>query len=309
MKNIIKKIYMIVISALIFTSIAACGGSEQEEESYQIYYTNKDETKLVAVGYEPTSTDSYEIAGELLAKLGDNPEDISLKKIKPDDVDVVGYTFEERQVYVTFTSEYYELTNVQEIMLRAGVVRMLSKIPGVDYVSFYVDDQPLINSKGEVMGIMTADDFIENTGAQINAYDRNEYVLYFANSEGDKLIETAVELVYSSNISAEKLVIEQLIKGPEEEGVYPTISNTTKLISASTKDGICYVNFDEGFLKQPDGVIESVPVYSVVNTLLELPNISKVQIAVNGETNMVYKEAISLDTLFERNLDIIDKSN
>lgn len=307
MKEILKKICALGLIYIFSITLAACGGSEEEEGTYQIYYTNKEGTKLVSEGYTPESTEAYDIAGELLAKLGEMPKEVTLKKIKPDEVDVVGYTFEERQIYVTFTKEYYDMPKVKELLLRAGVVRMLTQIPGVDCVSFYVEDQPLVNDKGEVFGIMTASDFIENTGVQINSYDRKEYILYFANSTGDKLVEIPVELVYSSNISAEKLVIEQLIKGPDSDEVFPTISSSTKLISVSTKDGVCYVNFNEGFLKQPDGVVESVPVYSVVNTLLELPNISKVQIAVNGETNMMYKDGISLDNLFERNLDIIEK--
>jgi germination protein M len=105
----------------------------------------------------------------------------------------------------------------------------------------------------------------------------------------------------------EKLILEQLIKGPATDKVHPTIPPETKLLGVSIKDGICYVNFDEGFLNQTYELTESVPVYSVVNSLLELPNISKVQIMINGETDITYREAIHFDTLFERNVDIVEK--
>ncbi len=50
---------------------------------------------------------------------------------------------------------------------------------------------------------------------------------------------------------------------------------------------------------------EVVPIYAIVNSLVELPAVNKVQIAVNGETTKRYRELVSLDALFERNLDII----
>ena len=53
-------------------------------------------------------------------------------------------------------------------------------------------------------------------------------------------------------------------------------------------------------------VSEAVPVYSIVNSLLELSNVNKVQILINGETPKVYRESISLETIFERNFDLIE---
>ena len=65
---------------------------------------------------------------------------------------------------------------------------------------------------------------------------------------------------YNSNISLEKLIVEQLIAGPPFEGAYPTIPSETKLLNISIKDNICYVNLDEGFLGTGYNVIESIPV-------------------------------------------------
>ena len=76
-------------------------------------------------------------------------------------------------------------------------------------------------------------------------------------------------------------------------------------MSISVKDGICYANFDENFLTQMYNVSTDVAIYSVVNSLMELNNVNKVQISINGETDIMFRESVSLTTLFERNLDLV----
>ena len=78
-------------------------------------------------------------------------------------------------------------------------------------------------------------------------------------------------------------------------------------MSVTTKDGVCYVNLDTGFTAQGYDVLGTVTIYSIVNSLTELPGITSVQILVNGETSLTYKDNISLETTFQRNPEIIAK--
>jgi germination protein M len=52
-------------------------------------------------------------------------------------------------------------------------------------------------------------------------------------------------------------------------------------------------------------VKSDVIVYSVVNTLCELPNVTKVQITIDGEQQQVYGDTEDFNTPFERNLNMI----
>jgi germination protein M len=289
--------------------LGGCGNKKEASSEYNMFYVNKDETKIVEEAYKPQATETSKMVDEFLSKLDENPKDANYKKAKPDNVKLLNYSVEEKQVYLTFDAGYYEMSNITEVLFRTAIVRMLTQIPDIEFVSFYINDKPLTDTNGNVVGIMKADNFIENTSDEINSYARTKLTLYYANEEGNKLIETSVDVVYTSNISAEKLIIEQLIRGPLTDKVYPTIPPETKLNSISIKDGVCYVNFDEGFLNPTYELTESVPVYSVVNSLLELPSINKVQILINGETNITYREAINFNTLFERNLDIIESDS
>ena len=106
----------------------------------------------------------------------------------------------------------------------------------------------------------------------------------------------------------ERLVVEQLIAGPaKNEAVFPTINPATKVISVNVQDGICYVNLGSNFLTQIFNVTSDVTIYSITNSLVELSNVNKVQISIDGNTNINYKENISLSTVFERNLEIVEQ--
>ncbi|WP_180272597.1 GerMN domain-containing protein [Konateibacter massiliensis] len=298
-----------ILCAVLALIMVGCEKEEVEESTYHMYYINKEETKVVSEGYTPKSAEASDLVEEFLSKLEENPENTDYKKAKPDEVKLQGYSIEASQVYLTFNEGYYKMSSVAEILFRTAMVRMLTQIPGIEFVSFYINDQPLTDANDNVVGIMTAANFIENTGDEINSYERTNLTLYYANEAGNKLIETSVDVVYSTNISTEKLVIEQLIQGPTSDQVYPTLPPETKLLSVSTSDGVCYVNFDESFLNHSYELTESVPVYSVVNSLLELSGITRVQILINGETDITYREAINFNTLFERNLDIIENNS
>ena len=101
--------------------------------------------------------------------------------------------------------------------------------------------------------------------------------------------------------------MEQLIQGPNAaQGMQASIDPATKVISVTVKDGTCYVNLDDSFLNQVGNCMAETTVYSVVNSLTELTNVNKVQISVNGETDILYREKISLSQPFERNYEIME---
>ena len=56
-----------------------------------------------------------------------------------------------------------------------------------------------------------------------------------------------------------------------------------------------------------DNVKDQVVIYSVVNSLCELPTVSKVSFTINGKQQKLYNGNVVFDQLFERNLDIVEK--
>ena len=288
--------------------LAGCGKKQQEDESgYRIWYINQDETCLKYENKELQSKNEEGMLREMMEVMRETPEDEDLKPAIPEDVQLLDFNFEHNQLYLNFSPEYKKMPKVYEVLCRAAIVRTLGQIDGVEYVDFQINGEPLTDLDGKEIGLMNEDQFIENAGEEINAYKTADLTLYFANKAGDKLVEQRVAMEYNSNISLEKLIVEQLIAGPPFDGAYPTIPSETKLLNISIKDNICYVNLDEGFLGTGYNVAESIPVYSIVNSLIDNTDAQKVQISINGETNRMYRESINFDTIFEKNEELIEQ--
>lgn len=306
MKNSNRMIagFLLVLTVMVIT---ACGSENAVDGNiYQIYYVNKEETKIYSAEYDSETQDTEALLGELLEQLGTTGERMEYIAPLAGDFELLGYTLDNGQLTLNFDEKYKKMDVIREILVRAAIVRTLTQIPEVKYVAFTVQGEMLTDSTGVAVGTMAADTFIDNAGNEINAYEKVNLHLYFANETGDGLVEeNRRNVVYSSNISLEKLVVEQLLQGPMTQGAYPTINPLTKIVSVNVKDGVCYVNLNEEFLNQPYNVNSDVTIYSITNSLVELSNVNKVQISINGETNISYRENISLNSMFERNLDLL----
>ncbi|MEG0591534.1 MAG: GerMN domain-containing protein, partial [Lachnospiraceae bacterium] len=222
-------------------------------------------------------------------------------------VKITGYQLENGLLRVDFNSSYGNLDAVSEVLCRSAVVQTLTQLKGVESVEFYVDGVPLVNQEGNPIGYMKGSDFIQNTGSTINTYQVKTLQLYFANKNGKQLNKETINVRYNSNMSVEKLIMEQLMKGPAGEEHLPIISPDTKLLGVSVKDRICYVNFDEGFLDNHYDLVPEVPIYAIVNSIIDSGMASQVQISIAGETDVTFKGTISLNKPFERNQEIIEE--
>lgn len=308
-----KKSGLLVCLLLSLFFAVSCGSAEEADRSrvYNIYVMNKDETKLSANEYEVKGGSQEEVIDELLEQLTTTPERMEYKAPLSGSFELLGYSLDGGQLVLNFDERYRTLPPTTEVLARAATVRTMTQVKGIDYVSFQIRSNPLLDMSGNVIGSMSTDMFIDNTESEMNSRERVKIRLYFANAEGDRLIETNRTLEYSrysTNISMERLVVEQLIGGPSEQvkdKVYPTMNPETKVIGVTLKDGTCYVNLSEHFLTQIYNVSSDVAIYSLVNTLVELPNVGRVQIAVNGDSNVMFRENTSLSATYERNLDLV----
>ena len=298
---------MLILSAGTFTGCAS-GGNETDDEIVQVYHVNNSGTAVISEDYDPEAllSDTDRILPELMAMLEKTPEHLEYEAPLSGNMKLKGYTFAAGLLTLNFGQEYNSQERIREILNRAAVVRTLTQAAEVESVAFQVEGQPLTGADGSVIGNMTADMFIYNAGNEINAYEKVELALYFANDDGDGLVEVYRNVVYNSNISLQRIAVEQLIEGPKIDVAFPVINPQTRINSIAVRDGVCYVDFDAAFLTEPYQVKPEVVIYSIVNSLVELSGVNKVQISVDGNTSAQFMETINLGSVFERNLDLVD---
>ena len=152
------------------------------------------------------------------------------------------------EIIVDFSSEYLSLGTVPEVLLRAGLVKTLLQLPGVGSIRFTVDGQALTVG-GEEVGPMNEDTFIVPTAGAINSYR-----------------------YYSSNLITERLVMEQIIRGPQSEGMLPVTDTDVIVRSVDIADGVCTVDFSAAIedLPAPDSPVQpETTIYAFVNAVCD----------------------------------------
>lgn len=309
-KNNLPKLYYFCFLFLIGLFFTACDNNNAKsnldvsnKNLTKIYYIDANESKIVSQDYHTKGKTINQLVNEYLEELSQDPEDINLKKALPTKVKIKDKKVEDGILTINFNNNYSSLSGISEILCRATIVKTLSQIEGIDYIEFYINGQPLMDSNDNPVGLMQESDFVDNTDAE------KVYVtIYFANEEGNALVGSNLMFPYNGNRSIEQLIIQQLINGPIEKNMIKTLPEGTELIKVTTKDNICYVDFNKKLLDKVPGVNEEIVLYSIVNSLDELSTINKVQFTINGETKATYGEDIPFDGLFERKLELVEGS-
>jgi hypothetical protein len=302
-------IFTMFVLPLIF--ISSCNIQKKSSElapgQYYIYYFNTSSYALAPAVYTPAQTEAAALAQELMGRLIDVPRDVEAGRILDNKVTYKGCRLEGNVLYLDFDSNYALMKPSREILCRAALTKTLTQIEGIDFISINSGERQMTDTNGNPIGLISANDFVEGI-SDINSYEEIEILLYFSDEDGKKLVPLKRGVRYNSNTAVERLVLEQLMQGTKMSGLKSTVPENTKLLGVSVNDNICYVNFDSGFLEIIPGEDVYVSIYSIVNTLCELPNVNRVQITVNGRQDVVLRDTVNLNTAFEMNLDYIKNS-
>lgn len=128
--------------------------------------------------------------------------------------------------------------------------------------------------------------------------------LYFKNKETGSLSPEArmIDSKILLNNPYNEL-IKLLIDGPKNESLERLIPEGTNINNIEIKKGIVYIDFSENFIKTGNmgAEEESKIIYSIVNTLTELTEVSGVKILINGEENKCFESGqLNFNEIFIR---------
>lgn len=299
-------ISILCLIALVGVVVMGCSSfGKQEVLENSIYYLNIEGTTLEQEEYMLEETDPEKAVAVLWKELKKTPQKSDLKTAIPKDLEMTDYIIDGHQLQLYFNEAYLDMKTIDEILCRAAIVQTLLQIDAIDYVDFFVGEEPLKDKEGNPIGHMQAKDFVQTSEAVLTSYQTATLTLYFADAKGEKLIPETINVRYNSNTSMEKLVIERLMQGPSAIGSQPVVPSKVKILGVSIKDGICYVNLDKAFLEPAINLKPLLSIYAITNSIIENGPAIKVQFSVEGETDIMYQGSVKLDSPFEYNSKMI----
>ena len=289
-----------LVMALVLGSVAFSGcGKKETESKYKIYYVNEEQGEVLAESFVPSEETTQTMLEEMTEKL--NKKNAEGHTLLPENIEIQSCVDDDGMIRVDFNQEYHDLNPVDEVLLRASIVKDYVQIPNIYLVMITAEGTPIVDSQGQEIGAMSLDSFLENTGKEIMAYQYKELNLYFTNEEGNQLVPEARQVYYNGNTPIEKVIVEQLLRGPGESGHYATLPSDTRIVGVSVADGIAYVNLGKQFVDEALPVDAQIPIYSIVNSLIDAGNVSQVQIYINGDTSLLFKDKVDMNQLFQVN--------
>lgn len=297
-----KVISLCMIVALLSGGIIGCSDTEtqKESDSFKIYYVDEKGNNLLNYTYELKAEDTQGQVKEVWEELKNVKKDG--KSAIPTEVRLDDFSIYKSGIFLYFNTYYNNMDSITEIMARASIVLTLTQIEGIKTVNIYIGKNPLRDANNKTVGAMDETCFIDRVGMSVNSYETTTVTLYFANIWGNTLRTETRTGMYDTSDTLEKYIVEQLVEGPVNSGNYRTVPEDTEIVSVNTSNGVCYVDFSKGFLQNTSSVKDEIMIYSIVNSLTELSYINKVQITVDGETDITLHGDITLDTLFAKNL-------
>lgn len=289
-----------LVMALVLGAVAFSGcGKKETESKYKIYYINEEQGEVLAESFVPSEETTQTMLEEMTEKL--NKKNAEGHTLLPENIEIQSCVDDDGMIRVDFNQEYHDLNPVDEVLLRASIVKDYVQIPNIYLVTITAEGTPIVDSQGQEIGAMSLDSFLENTGKEIMAYQYKELNLYFTNEEGNQLVPEARQVYYNGNTPIEKVIVEQLLRGPGESGHYATLPSDTRIVGVSVADGIAYVNLGKQFVDEALPVDAQIPIYSIVNSMIDAGNVSQVQISINGDTSLLFKDKVDMNQLFQVN--------
>lgn len=107
--------------------------------------------------------------------------------------------------------------------------------------------------------------------------------LYYGDTNNEKMVTEEREISFAQGEDKYKVILEELIKGPEDQDLRANISENTKVYGTIKQGSDLIVDFSKEFSQFAGSMAEIIGVGSVVNALTQLDDIKRVKILVEGE--------------------------
>jgi len=271
-----KKLICLLLPILLLVS---CGTIKNAQTDFNLYYYEVGNRDAI-VTYPatlPDGTREQEVR-LLYSQLTEAPEN-TLSPIILSDITLINISFDDRTCILRLSENYLDEDYVSRTAMNACLTKTLCQLSYIDAITIEC---------GSNTETYNGESFVTETPRTL--YDTHTVNLYFANQNFDGLIPELRIFSLEADASLELAVMELLTSGPTKIGMQKAIPDNTQINSVYVNDGVCQIDLSPEFVEnaQHDKVSETVIVYSIVNTITELPMINSVKILIDGNPGYGY---------------------
>lgn len=298
-----KKIICICLAVLMCFA-AGCDKEEPKGEDVVTLYFLDSEKKNMVAEERVVSQDEKDKLMFAVKSLIEGPENENNKRAIPENSKVLGIEVSSGVATVDMSKQFDTGTKMERLWSRYTLINTVCSVEGINKAQILVEGK-IINSisTNTPLGAMGKDDIVTDITQVTN--DTMIATLYFCDENAMKLISESREVAHKEGEAIEKVIVEELLKGPVNEDLYPTLPQGIKVLSTETKGGVCFVNLSAEFASVGmGGSMEALAVYSIVNTLCGYNDVEKVQILVEGKKVNEFGH-LNLSEPLEKNTDIL----
>ena len=150
----------------LMTLVAGCRSKKEtndqgNQKGTAIYYTNNDVTKLIMkkenVKLEGNQQQKVKI---LLKKLQQTPKSDKIRSVIPKRIMINGVSVNTNIVEIDFSTGYKRISENRDLICRAGIVYTLTQLKDINYVSFSISGEPMLDTDGTAIGALGRDSFV-----------------------------------------------------------------------------------------------------------------------------------------------------
>lgn len=296
-KNNTKFIY-VFLTIMLLCVLSGCGSDSSETatesidegmNTYSVYYINSDWSDF---SIQDINIDQMEVTENVIDMLMN--ELITANDNESCQIPVASGMSYQRYSYdgqgsitLMFNVDYESIEQYQVLLSKTAFTKTLCQVADVNGVVFELSD--LIGEREVDISEYNEDSFSTvDDDIMESEYDVEIYVL---DSSKEQLEKTTLEIDGLLYTAPEEQIMEALKSS--DKWISP-ISDDLDVLDVYVDENICYVNFGCSNAEDVELFNNDLYIYSIVNSLTSLDNITSVSFFVNGSREGVYGDALDL---------------
>lgn len=299
-------VIIVIIAAVVVTVRLISGDYGSNKYTGELYFFNETKTGIEAENREVRYRDGQDLAEGIIKGLMRGPEEPKHQRIIENNTSLLGVDgVDTGNVTVNFTREFITGDSSKDMSAVYAVVKSLCATDYIRQVKVIIEGKELSMDGGAIVGFLSDEDI--NLPTDTRSSEMREVTLYFPPKEGYTLRREVRSIRVNDQQPLAQYIINELIKGPENEELEGVLNKDTVLLSVETSENICFINFKSDFIDKNSGSAEKekTVIFSIVDALTELDAIDRVQFLMDGKRVASFGN-INISSMFGRDESIIE---